>query len=530
MAYVPLLWKFSVPLTGDQKTYLAVAMEMRQKSEWLIPRLFGEPCYLKPPFQYWMTLLGWKVFGFSLFGAFFPSVLAVVVTAYFLSEISGLLGERRWYVSSGLWFAATIGAMTYGLSAQMDIYLCAFYASAWWAAFRFLSEPDESREPRWLYLAFFLAGMLSLVKSPLYSVLWTLGFVSYLLFNGEWLMLKNRHLYLSWFAGIAFAALWYAYVGTVDGDHFWAQYFVQEQFDKRGGNGGTLASLWLPLLYMAAPLTLLVVTALRSVVLGRRTTAIARFVACWCWPPALFFSAYPYRTSLYLFLLVPALAVLVDWGCFRAGRTRTFLWTSRITGGMLFLALGGAGFLLFRAELVPVWLSVALPFVGLGLAAIAWFGYARTLAIGTLVSVLFIRIALVGIMQPDAERLKEALGDDIARAAMLDESRDIWHEIGLYSLVIGHPMERLYGYDDVMEFLERGGAIVLSDQDYGKYEQTVAEALKPKGLVLRTSPWRRFQRRKKIPVGRLLLHGKDSIPEWEQTLTREFHVVRASAG
>jgi 4-amino-4-deoxy-L-arabinose transferase-like glycosyltransferase len=66
--YLILLWNMSVPMTGDQKVYLSIALEMRERGEWIIPYLFERANFLKPPLQYWTTLLGWKILGFSLFG------------------------------------------------------------------------------------------------------------------------------------------------------------------------------------------------------------------------------------------------------------------------------------------------------------------------------------------------------------------------------------------------------------------------------------------------------------------------------
>ena len=64
-AYLINLGSFSVPLTGDQKTYVAIANEMRERGSWMVPYLFGEPNYLKPPFQYWATLISWNLFGWN---------------------------------------------------------------------------------------------------------------------------------------------------------------------------------------------------------------------------------------------------------------------------------------------------------------------------------------------------------------------------------------------------------------------------------------------------------------------------------
>jgi 4-amino-4-deoxy-L-arabinose transferase-like glycosyltransferase len=326
LAYLPRLGDLSMPLTGDQKTYIAIAQEMREKGDWLIPRLFGEPNFLKPPFQYWMTLIGWKVFGFGIFGALSPSVLALVATSWFISEIAQILGERRWYVSAGLWFGVILGTMTYADVAQMEIHLCLFYAASWWAGLKFLAtQPEEDRNYRWLYAAFMIAGLSALVKSPLYSVFWVSSFFIYLLISGEWLMFKNKHLYFACLSGIVVGLVWFIAAFNREPDVFWNQYWVQEQVGKSGGNGGTVFGLWTAFLYMAFPATLLLFAAVRSVWIGRRTNGVFRWVVAWSIPPALFFTLYPYRISPYLYILMPAVAVLVDWGCFRSNRTRTFL-------------------------------------------------------------------------------------------------------------------------------------------------------------------------------------------------------------
>jgi 4-amino-4-deoxy-L-arabinose transferase-like glycosyltransferase len=528
-AYVPFLWKVALPFTGDEKTYIATAMEMRERGAWLRPYLFGEPSYLKPPFQYWMTLLGWQAFGFNSFGTYLPSVLALVATAWFLNEIASLLGERRWYVNSGLWFACSVGAMTYALSAQMDIWVCLFYAAAWWAGLRYLAADEsagEERCVRWLYAAFTLAGLSSIVKSPLYAVLWVAGYLLYLLVSGEWLLFKNRHLYLAWLSGILAGSAWFLALLAIDGEPFWQQYFLGEQLVK-GSNGGTLGDLWIPLLYLAAPLTLLLVTAIRSAWMGRRTAAVLRFVIAWCLPPALFFSMFPYRTSLYLFILVPALAVLVDWGCFRANRTRTFRLLARTTGVLYAVALGVGGLLVYRAGFAPAWLFLALAFTGVAAAVLLWFGWMRLFTVAALVGILFVRMASIEISRPEQAELHAAVGPvSEYQAAMLDESRDIWKDIGRNSVAIGSPMRRLFNYDDIVDQLDRGGVVILNDEETEKYRLTLTGAFESRGRKLEWKPWRRFKRRKKLPLKTLLLKGREAVPDLGESIYREFSVVR----
>ncbi|RYZ71653.1 MAG: hypothetical protein EOP09_04370 [Proteobacteria bacterium] len=528
-AYLPFLGRFGIPLTGDQKTYIAVAMEMREKGEWLRPLLFGEGNYLKPPFQYWMTLLGWKAFGFNLFGTFVPSVIALALTAWFLSEIASSLGERRWYVNSGLWFAATIGAMTYGTTAQMEIYVCLFYTAAWWAAMMYFRVNMEERSPAWLYLAFIIAGVSSLVKSPLYAVLWVLSFCIYGTIAGEWLLLKSKHLYLALAVGVAVGLAWFVVILGVDGDRFWDQYWIQEQVNKKGGNGSTIWNLWGPLFYMAFPFTLLAITAARALFLRRRSNSIITFLVAWCLPPAIFFSAYPYRTSVYLFILVPALAILVDWGCFRTNRTRTFMWASRGTGLLLFVALALAALALHRAEFIPVWLALALVFTGSAAVIVSWMGWMRVFAICSLGGILFFRIAAVEVVSGDTQRLVDAIAKSGSNGelAMLDEARNIWHEIGLVSVTLEKPMRRLYGLDDCVDLLKRGGLLILSDEEYERYHQTLKQFMNDQGLELVSEPWRRFKRRQRLPIREVLLDGRAAVPDFDDIITREFQIVVA---
>jgi 4-amino-4-deoxy-L-arabinose transferase-like glycosyltransferase len=526
-AYIPMLWEMVIPFTGDQKTYIAIAMEMRERGEWLQPLLFGEPNYLKPPFQYWMTLLSWDAFGFNVFATFLPGVLALVGTAWLLNEIASLLGERRWYVNSGLWFAATAGAMTYALSAQMDIYVCLFYAGAWWAGLKFLEETDDAkRQVRWLYAAFAIAGLSSLLKSPLYAAFWVSGYLIYLFISGEWLLFKNKHLYLAWLAGTLVGLLWFIALIVRDGSLFWQQYVLHEQFQK-GSNGGTLASLWVPLLYMAFPFTLLLFTAIRSAWMGRRTAGILRFVVAWSLPPALFFSVFPYRTSLYLFILVPALSVLVDWGCFRANQTRTFRWLARATGFVMAIGLSALGFALYRFEFIAPWLFLALAFTGIASAFVLWFGWMRVFTITALFAVLFFRIGSAEVAKSDRAGLIALMGNPAPYVgAMLDEDRDIWNEVGLLSVSIGSPMKRLFDYDDVVEHLDDHGILILSDEQADKYRLTLDHVFAEKNQHLDWKPWKRFKRRQKIPFREVILEGKGSVPEFDALLTREYSVVR----
>ena len=53
------------PLPVDETRYLAVAWEMWQGGDWLVPHLNGAPYSHKPPLLFWLINLGWALFGVS---------------------------------------------------------------------------------------------------------------------------------------------------------------------------------------------------------------------------------------------------------------------------------------------------------------------------------------------------------------------------------------------------------------------------------------------------------------------------------
>lgn len=51
------------PLPVDETRYLAVAWEMWQRGDFIVPYLNGEPYHHKPPLLFWLMTAGWSVFG-----------------------------------------------------------------------------------------------------------------------------------------------------------------------------------------------------------------------------------------------------------------------------------------------------------------------------------------------------------------------------------------------------------------------------------------------------------------------------------
>ena len=62
-----------------ESNYALTAKEMVLSGDWLSPQMYGNYWYDKPIMSYWLTALGFKLFGFTEFGArFFPALFGLL--------------------------------------------------------------------------------------------------------------------------------------------------------------------------------------------------------------------------------------------------------------------------------------------------------------------------------------------------------------------------------------------------------------------------------------------------------------------
>ncbi len=92
MAAVTLIGLGTRPLLAiDETRYAAVALEMMQRGDWLVPHLNGETYSHKPPLLFWLVLLGWKVFGISATWARLVAPLGGVIALALTASLARLL-------------------------------------------------------------------------------------------------------------------------------------------------------------------------------------------------------------------------------------------------------------------------------------------------------------------------------------------------------------------------------------------------------------------------------------------------------
>ncbi len=530
--YLISLGAYSVPWTGDQKLYISIAREMREAGSWLLPRFLGETRYFKPPFQYWVTWLGFDVFGLNFWGALLPSVIAAFATAALLNAILRLdsAGAPRHGVdardphtgwNAGALFLLTLGTLTYATVAQMEIHVCLFQAAAWWLGLKAVDQTERFRTP-WLFAAFTVAGAAAWVKSPAYSAFWVLGYGFYLYMSGRVSRLKRPEFWAALVWGVVVGLAWYVAVLKLDGARFWDEYIVRESLEKKNGNTGSAASLWYALFYFCFPFTLMIAFALRELILDRRRDFRALFLG-WLLPPAIFFTLHPYRVKTYLYVLVPLFCMALS----RVPRRHLPQWIRLTSGIVPFLLLSALALVLRRADLVPLWLSI-----GLVLAGALQLGIARNrdglFLTGAALAVLVVRLSAISLGEADIAPLRALTATlnpsgENTRIVMWDESANVWHEAGLLSLALARPIERLAKQAEIEKAIESGATALITDEQKAAF--TSGAALHS-SAALQWTPWARWKARAKFPFRELMAEGASVLGPDHELLKRSFWFVR----
>lgn len=224
----------SLPFIGpDEPRYAEVAREMVRSGDWITPRLGGIHWFEKPALTYWLSAIGYKLFGESEFAARFGvSVFASigVLLMYFFGK--RVRSARFGYLSAatlatcGLWPGFARGA-TFDLPLSVAMALALFSFFVWER-----SEKEQGRNPIW-WLFCFALGLAVLAKGLVGIVLPGAIIGLYLLLTRRLsVLLKPKLLFVGAILFLATAAIWYAPVIARNGREFIDEFFIAHHFQR----------------------------------------------------------------------------------------------------------------------------------------------------------------------------------------------------------------------------------------------------------------------------------------------------------
>ena len=223
MGLVLFFYRLGAPglMDPDEGRYAEIAREMLVLKDWLIPHLNLLPYLEKPPLVYWLTALGFKVFGFTEAAARLPSAVAALGGVF----LAYGLGRAMWGPGPGvlgaLVLASAAGYVALGriLTLDMTFALCLNLGIG--LGYLALSR-GQARLWLWAYLALALAvltkGPVALVLAGLVWGIWVMAS------SGGW----RRLIQIRGWALLALITLpWFVYVQWVYPQFF--RFFIIEQ-------------------------------------------------------------------------------------------------------------------------------------------------------------------------------------------------------------------------------------------------------------------------------------------------------------
>ena len=328
--YAPFMGSRLVRTAGDEKVYIAQAMEMKAQGNYFLQIIGGQPDYYKGPLHYILIQLGLDVFGHSLWAAIYMNLLFCLLGAFALSAL-----VRKVYPKQndlGLWagafLALNLGVSGHVFASQMEVELAGLYSVAGYFLWRGKGLPGQWKDD----LAFWLlAGISGWVKSPVHSVLLGVSAILFWLWTGQlWMRVKDFRYSLCSLAGVVLGAAGYAPAFLLDQTNFIEKYYKRETLKPPNGGPWWQAIFSTYGYYLIPWMSVALIAYLENIVSlfkGKRfarksdssETRFFKWAVSGILPSTFFFTFFPYRGENYL---VPVTAFVVGLVLYLLQRTR----------------------------------------------------------------------------------------------------------------------------------------------------------------------------------------------------------------
>jgi 4-amino-4-deoxy-L-arabinose transferase-like glycosyltransferase len=307
----------------DEIRYAAIAREMAETGNWMVPHLNGEVYSEKPPLHFWLAALSARVLGgFSNFSMILPSVLSAIgcmITTYFF-------GKKIFNRSVGIMSALVLAtsSMFVGMAqyVRMDMLLVFLFTLALFCFY----QGYHDRGKRTLYcLGFYaLLGLTVMTKGPVGIVLAFMIIVPYLALRRDLRSLLSMRPLTG--AGViaSMLLLWLVPVVSQAGWEYLQALFIKQNFQRGYDSWDHDQPFYFYLAYFPAlffPWFPFFVASLMSAKLFRRPSlpdSGVAFLGVWFGVVFVFFSLMSAKVPVYLLPLFPAASILVGQFCHKA--------------------------------------------------------------------------------------------------------------------------------------------------------------------------------------------------------------------
>lgn len=199
-----------------ESNYALTAKEMVLSGNWISPQIYGNFWYDKPIMFYWLCALGFKIFGFTEFGArFFPALFGLGGLAMVTWGARKLYNDKVAFYS-GLILLTTIEYYLISKSIITDQALFVFFSGT--LLFFILGYTTEQKN--YYYGVYICSALATLTKGPIGFLLPGLIIVLFLSWEKNWQEVKRAKLPTGIVLFLLIGLPWYLAMFKIHGDAF----------------------------------------------------------------------------------------------------------------------------------------------------------------------------------------------------------------------------------------------------------------------------------------------------------------------
>ena len=212
---------------SSEARYATIAKEMVENNDYINPTLLEIKHFHKPPVTYYLTALGYKIFGINEFGARFFMQIALLIQIFLLFKITFLLykNEKIAYAASLIYFTFPITLISIR-NLTTDAYLTTFII----ASIYFWLHYKKLHKKYLLYLFYISLGLIFETKGPVGLIIPITFIISYKILNKEKIE-TTIHQFLGFLLFLIVSSAWYIAV-IYKNDHLF-HYFFNNQLVER---------------------------------------------------------------------------------------------------------------------------------------------------------------------------------------------------------------------------------------------------------------------------------------------------------
>lgn len=212
---------------SSEARYAEIGREMFISKDYLNPTLLGIKHLHKPPQTYYLTLLGYEIFGINEFGARFFIQVALVFQLFLLFQITLLLfkNEKMAFATSLIYFSLPIVIIA-SRNLTTDTYLTTFILGSIYFWLRY----KKQQKAYLLYLFYIFLGLIFETKGPV-------GFIVPITFIATHKIIYKEkiefhiHQLLGFVIFLFVAASWY--IAAIKANDGLLDYFINNQLIER---------------------------------------------------------------------------------------------------------------------------------------------------------------------------------------------------------------------------------------------------------------------------------------------------------